>query len=300
VTQRSATADEFAGSRSAFPPPSARRPLGGLARGPSAGVLALSLVVLWMIVSTASALDASAGTGVAIGAWFLVWLVMIGPGGGFAALAAARVRRRRAAHPDEPWLWDHAWDAGGASVGPLRHLARTHSAGLIVPVVALPTILAFAARARAGPAWIAPVCVLAPLTAWSWRFWRVSRFGAARLSFTRFPYVPGEPVTLHFGMSPDGASFERAEFRLMRVKESRRGLARSAWPELMFVERRPPGLLPGPDADVEVSFDVPADAPGTRLSDSPPAYWLLEVVADTSAGPYAETFLVPIYERARA
>jgi hypothetical protein len=34
-------------------------------------------------------------------------------------LAAARVRRRRAARPDEPWLSDHAWDAGGASVGPL-------------------------------------------------------------------------------------------------------------------------------------------------------------------------------------
>jgi hypothetical protein len=58
--------------------------------------------------------------------------------------------------------------------------------------------------------------------------------------------------------------------------------------------------LPGPDFDVEVAFDVPEAAPGTRIADRFPRYWVLDVRGDTSSGPYAETFLIPIYERPAA
>lgn len=106
------------------------------------------------------------------------------------------------------------------------------------------------------------------------------------------------------GAEEDGPTFREAKFRLRRIREeaygvlclSRRGVVAYE----TTIERRPPDDLPGPDIDVGLVFDVPASAGGTRLSASPPEYWLFDVVADTSAGKYAESFLVPIYDRPAA
>ena len=94
-------------------------------------------------------------------------------------------------------------------------------------------------------------------------------------------------------MDSGGADFRRVEFRLSRVLQSGAEGVRIR----PISERRPPGTLPGSDFDVEVSFDVPEGARGTRLSDESPYYWVLDVLAATSSGPYAETFLIPIYDR---
>ena len=58
--------------------------------------------------------------------------------------------------------------------------------------------------------------------------------------------------------------------------------------------------LPAPGCDVELRFDVPTGAPPTRLSDDFPTYWVLDVLGETNAGRFEESFLVPVYERPAA
>jgi hypothetical protein len=45
------------------------------------------------------------------------------------------------------------------------------------------------------------------------------------------------------------------------------------------------------------SFELPREAPGTRLSDSPPRYWELTATADTPGVDFEEVFLLPVYRR---
>ena len=137
----------------------------------------------------------------------------------------------------------------------------------------------------------------------AWQAWRVWGVGTAHVSFAKFPFHPGERVTLRFGMSEGGAQFERASFNLRRIEEAPRKPVtwpRGPWKYFSLVEHRPPGGLPGPDHYVTLEFDLPDDVAGTDLSASPRAYWTLDVVANTSAGPYVESFLIPVYERPAA
>jgi hypothetical protein len=224
-----------------------------------------------------------------------------GLGAGAGLVVADRRRRRfaaaRAAAPGEPWLWDHEWDPAGtaglvhaawwpkvaASVGPVF--------GAVVGVMLL---------TRPAPP-VVLVLVFGFFAAlWAAGVWHSHAKGTVRVSFARFPFHPGEPVVLYVGVSEGGATFERAAFHLRRVHERAFGLAgwfRGTFTTFERTSRRPPGLLPGPDQDVERAFDLPADVRGTSLSTRQPEYWVLDIVARTLAGPFTDTFLVPIYDR---
>ena len=216
-------------------------------------------------------------------------------------IAARRAKRLRSEFPLEPWRYDRPWDARGERRWWLVRMAalaaridlRFAQAGLVVLGVAFGV---------AGHGRLVAVGFLGgTLASWiAWTAWRVQGAGDAYLAFAKFPFHPGERVTLRFGMSSGGATFRRVEFRLSRVAPERPtsdpapviGVRKQSMSEF-----RPPGALPGSDFYVEVSFDLPADARGTRLSRAKPEYWILDVLGATSSGPYAESFLVPIYAR---
>jgi hypothetical protein len=230
----------------------------------------------------------------AIGA---IWILTSVPGGLVDRWRAARLDAARRRDPDRPWLWDHRWDPRGVSGQPWRRLIRAtpRSRGLLLYVLAM----AFVGPPPATVLWIWGSIGGIAATWIAWRAWRIWGVGTAHVSFTKFPFHPGERVTLHFGMSEGGAQFERASFCLRRVLEprSRAVPAHSAPWRLGLRENRPPGELPGGNQFVTLEFDVPANAFGTHLSAPRPEYWALDVLANTSAGPYVESFLIPIYER---
>jgi hypothetical protein len=148
--------------------------------------------------------------------------------------------------------------------------------------------------------WAAMACICAAATLLALAAWRIHGVGDSHLTFTKFPFHPGEPVTLYFRMSEGGAQFRRVEFCIAHVQEFAGGtlnLQRGTRRCFTGFDRRPPGPLPGPDFDVELTFDVPESAPGTRISDRFPRYWVLDVRGATTSGPYFERFLVPIYAR---
>jgi hypothetical protein len=241
--------------------------------------------------------------------WFLgaslvvgvVWIAAIVRGGVVDRILAARLDAARRRDPERPWLWDHRWDPRGVSGSPFRRLM--HSSRRLIGPVVFPVWMLVIGPPPAPVFWFWGTVSGLAATWIAAKAWRIYGVGTAYVSFTKFPFHPGERVTLHFGMSEGGAQFERAAFCLRRIE-----VAPGISPREFRGARRhfgirldsPPGELPGSDQHVTIEFDLPADVAGTHLSASPPSYWTLDVIANTSAGPYTESFLIPIYERPAA
>jgi hypothetical protein len=234
--------------------------------------------VLPLIVSTACVLT--------------LWTWTFSRHGPVEAWRLGRLRRRIALHQAMPWLGDHAWDTTGTK-GQEPRAMRNSGCAWIVGLWAM----SFAAVMGHGAPWV----VLGVVLTWrAWAMWRSSGRGRGQVSFVRFPYFPGEPLELHFGMNSGGATFLHARYALRRIREV------DAWwydggprREVTFAAECCPaeGVLPGPESDVRLLFDVPANAGGTSLASRMPSYWELAVVGETTKGAFDETFLVPIYER---
>jgi hypothetical protein len=230
---------------------------------------------------------------------FFVFLMVLGGLAGCWLLLTrgAEEPRSRRLPLREPWKRDHRWDPRGATLvltGPLRNrLLNWHGAVIVVLAAAVATS---GITRGAGVAFSGLLGGIALV--WSWRVWRVWCHGQPRVSFCKFPYVTGEPVELHFGVSSGGANFLRARFFLRRIEE--RAQLGSTEPRMHATFRAecgpPRGVMPGAGADVRLVFEVPADAGGTALSARYPSYWELEVVGDTTKGAFAERFLIPIYD----
>jgi len=277
-----------------LPPTWRQRSFGGLAW------FAAGVIFLWF----ASGL----GSGVALPGWSVwlcvavavAWILASVRGGLVDRLLAPRLEAARRRDADRPWLSDHRWDPRGTSGSPYRRFLR-----------AKPRLGGFVTLAVVYTAFGMPRPVLGfwwflgglATTGMAWQAWRVWGVGTAHVSFAKFPFHPGERVTLHFGMSEGGAQFERASLNLRRIEELSRNPATwppGTWRCFSLVQHRPPGELPGPDHYVTLEFDLPEDVSGTALSTPPRAYWALDVVANTTSGPYVESFLIPVYEKPSA
>jgi hypothetical protein len=207
---------------------------------------------------------------------------------------------RLAEHPMEPWLREHDWDPRGVSVTPFVRFLRSFQSRWFVRLWLMAVAATLVGLVVGLAAWPA-LAALGAISCWgAWVAWRIHGAGTTHVSYAKFPFHPGETVKLSVGTSDGGATYRRADFHLRyyrSVAYSARDAARRLTPSFQRTVHRPPGLLPGPEQDVEIEFEVPADAPVTCLSASALSWWVLDIVANTSAGPYCESFLVPIYER---
>jgi hypothetical protein len=122
--------------------------------------------------------------------------------------------------------------------------------------------------------------------------WLVAR-GAPQIRFAPFPAFVGTRVRLYVAMSAGSARLEDAAALLRCVEGT--GLGVPGWIDWHAVSEVRPDACPGPDEFVEVAFDVPAGAPGTRLHADRPVWWELVVAGRTRWGPVVETFVVPVY-----
>lgn len=296
-------AEDFEWLRLPLPERPALGPRGAWASEHAATSLASSALAIFLGAGTAAFCIWPSARSAIFPIVVFVGLLALAVQSALAWRAARRGAMLLAAHPREPWRCDHRWDPRGETRTWFARMASAYQSRrrrarwvITMGIVIVCVLVAIGSwRGAAAVMGSAFACV-------AWFAWRFQGAGDARLHFAKFPFHPGERVTLRFGMAEGGATFRRAEFHLCRVVEIDSGRAKFAHGMRIFElsERRPPGALPGPDFDIEVSFDVPANAVGTRLSASPPEYWVLDVLAATSSGPYAVTFLVPIYERPSA
>jgi len=227
---------------------------------------------------------------------------------GLAGVIGTR-RRRQARSVAPPWRWDHAWCEHGA-----QHTGRPEFLGRVCGVVALAVSLApfhwFATevdwplRLQIGLG----LCDAILLSAMAYALLgllRAHRSGRTILKFDQFPYHPGEYIGVRFSLSrPREIGSLRFELRHIEEAYETRGSVKQRTEDVVaYVSHEQTRELTREQAawacgmDVAVGFHIPADAPGTALSERPPRYWELHVRGETIGPDLDETFLIPIYAR---
>jgi hypothetical protein len=137
---------------------------------------------------------------------------------------------------------------------------------------------------------------------------RAFKFGGSRIEFARFPYGLTEPVSIHWKPATGIEQVNRGMFTLRCVEEwfENRGSGRNRSRQLVHEEvwsgtwhLGADRSFPPPQAGgwVELQFELPADAPSTRLSADRPIFWELEVHLELPGLDFRETYLVPVYSR---
>jgi hypothetical protein len=241
-----------------------------------------------------------------------VCLLFAGIGGfvvanGVRGLQRARRRRRLLEqNPLEPWLADHPWT--GQRVPAERRGGLFHQLGcLVVTCLFVAPIHWFAfvsgkapliVKIIAGALDLAPFVLVFSLAL---EHWKRLRWGRAHLELDRFPVHVGQ--RLHARLVPARRlAAGKLELTLLCVEE-RHELRQSGGGKKSNVvvayahheARQSVDLATSAGDGVGVVFELPRDAPGTRLSHDPPTYWELRATADTPGIDFEEVFLLPIY-----
>lgn len=201
------------------------------------------------------------------------------------------VRRGTRLRPVEPWTWGTEGDERGVR-RPLGHGRRGRwwlALGLGMVFVGVPL------WTTGVPAAVVAVFVGLPGAVLAWLGYRYVRAGSVRLAWHTRPLVTGGRAEFTLGVSDGGARFESATVRLRSIEEhpSRAHLIWCTWTDVVEFARE---FAPGPGHDVFVAFDIPAEAPGTRIDVREACWWELEVTGTSDAGPIGERFVVPIYD----
>jgi hypothetical protein len=216
------------------------------------------------------------------------------------AARAMAVRRATPAACAAPW--DHDGYESRSGEARSRRLcarvpyARPLAAGLVVWAATLPD-LPFASDLPTQ--WIVALVLASVAVACALYFRGVAH---GHVAYGRFPFRVGERVSLAFHFDkPRGPPlvFDRLALTLQCVRERRR--LRGLWPPearrvLAETVVRHDESPPSPFT-IPVTFDVPADAPGTDFGVDAPTYWELAVEGEVAGLRYEDVFLVPIYAR---
>jgi hypothetical protein len=247
-------------------------------------------------------LAALSGVGTFAGsAAFAVVTVLGGAGIGFLldgafTTAWRRRRTRRLAATRAPWLLDGYWSSSGESrfsnfvaPWPFARLLR------FVLIASVPLLMIVAAYAQSGWGLVLAAASAATALTMSWR-----GFANVRVEYRKFPYRVGECVAFGFSFKKRfgaPALFDRATFTLQCVEETPRwgGLRAPRVRRLFATSIEKHEELPPSPFQLELEFDVPADARGADFLGPPSVYWELSVEGEGPGFRYDEEFLVPIY-----
>ena len=220
----------------------------------------------------------------------------------------ARVRRLRAAHPDEPWRWDHPWnerstrDDTGARA---RHffvvamflftfLTPAHWIGFFGPRMALPVALV---------ALFFDLVAVGLLVAAGYFVLRRLKYGAGVAVFASFPFRRGSTLELHV-QAPRALPQHAVPTATLRCVQERyvttgTGEDRSTNVHCFEIYRdtAPPEFTTAGSGSraLRVRFAIPPDAPTTDLASRPCRYWEVDIDAVTDGVDYGARFLVPVY-----
>jgi hypothetical protein len=226
----------------------------------------------------------------------------------------ARVRRRRAAYPDQPWRWDHEWSERGARDDTMARAGHFITSGLILLGFMVPfnlvgfvafrgSSLAPAAVPFAIGAVIFDLIGLGTLAAGGYMVVRRLKFGRAVALFEQFPFRRGATLALRV-LAPRALpqhALVTTTLRCVqeRVTTTRRGNETSKQAGC-FEVYRDTGTAELLDVGLgrralRVTFEIPADVAPTDLASRPCRYWEVDVEAATDGVDYGARFLVPVY-----
>jgi hypothetical protein len=224
--------------------------------------------------------------------------------------------RLRAAHPAEPWRWDHPWDQRGSRDESTPAEAATSFAAALIMTV-------FAAGFTGAGFWFLvtgdtrrklfalPFVVIGlvfdyvvvrlfldagRLTA------RRLKYGRVAASFDRFPFRRGEQLRLHVAAPPSLPRHALVTTTLRCIQEGHDGSGAHEDRSRLHCYEVYRDTAPAEQIDaapgtraMRVTFSLPADTHPTELSAYPCRYWEVELEAATEGIDYRARFLVPVY-----
>lgn len=222
-------------------------------------------------------------------------------------------RRRAELGLRDPALADYPWDE--RSFTPPRWTRAAKAIGGVAFLALFLSMFNWWAFVQGGPWMLKAIVILfdALLAFLAWQaaklIGRTLKFGSSRIEFERFPYRPGDTVSVHW-LVPNGLTHvARGTFTLRCVEEwyeatgagknrSRHLVQETIWSATAHLEQ-PRDLQPG--RTEEVRFEIPADAPGTLMNtkDAKPVFWELVIDLDLAGLDFKETYLVPVYGKPR-
>ena len=223
-------------------------------------------------------------------------------------LRNARVRKRSAERPHEPWYWDHPWDRAGARHGGLG-LQVKGLVGLLLLALFLAPFHWFAFESGDfGPKLIVGVfdlVLLAGIVGWLYELGRWLRWGESRLRFGAFPFLLGGPLNVEIeGLRGDRVRSVTVTLRCVEeafemVRRSRshstnRVACFQVWADTRTLS---PAELGASAQGIPLAFALPDLALPTRLRERPPRYWEVDVRGEAPGIDYRARFLVPVYGR---
>lgn len=206
---------------------------------------------------------------------------------------SARAAAAKAQRSARPWESDRPWYRAGTPPREpafLRSVIAAVAFGLAgwraVGRASAPGSGAFAALTAFGMASLGIISIR-----------RAMRDPRVELLFDEFPLRAGSRVRIHVATSAGGPSLTKLCTALRAIRSPRSDrMSHPAPPVVVAVVE--PSVEPdgtGPEEFVTVQFDIPADAPGTRLSPGDETHWELVVLGDTVTGAFTESVLVPVY-----
>ncbi len=203
--------------------------------------------------------------------------------------------RSRPAAEAPRWQRDFPWPPDGMIREAASRVLRLEPKTIVLVVALTAAVVSLSEDQKL----VTLVCVVPVVWASAHLFLRATS-GASRVTWPEMPCRMGTPLRLRFGLEPGASSLVCARYELRCFVEiPRDDLWRpfaSAWSVAHYeLAPVPDDHLPSPGGDVELVFDVPDDAPSSKLSGGQRVIWQLRVDAETHTGPFDESFLVPVY-----
>lgn len=238
-------------------------------------------------------------------------------GGGvvLAAVVAFRKERlahvRRAAAPDQPWLWRDDWSSGHSRADSGAGAAFLVAFAFFWNIIAFPVGILVLTKWRSGEAAVpALLGLLFPLIG-IFLIWGATvkllqhlRFGKTRLLLNDVPLRLGSAVRCELEAPSSLQDAERVSLTLSNVKEEVTGSGKSRsrrdvvlWQELHEVAR--PAFSPGPAGQIlPLTFALPVEGRETETVHRDLRYlWRLEVKAELGGPDFVCRFELPVFGR---
>jgi len=213
----------------------------------------------------------------------------------------ARLGERR---QSEPWLADYPWDRRGLRDRPGGRVALAFFFFVFMAVFLVPFNW-WAWWSGEGP-WMVRIVVglfdgvtLLVAGGFVYQLGQLLKFGRSRLAFRRFPYHPGE--TLSVGFSGTRLDHLKATLRFVEERFETTGSGKNRSTRLVsythFDDQRELTAPPG-HPEIEIVFEIP-DNPEwvTELSAKPVRYWELLIESEQPGIDFKTTFPLPVYTR---
>ncbi len=278
------------------------------AAGSTAAILATALVVAAVWIGNFRLLIAAAPIAVVAVSGLVIRQVR-------RARLASRVRELRAAHPAEPWRWDHAWNERGAhdddTAREAWHLILWGiGLGAFATAFALFGLTTLVGTDGGRRLFALPFVAIGLLDIMAFRLLvdgarlmaRQLRHGRGAATFDSFPFRRGEVLRLNVETP---ASLPRhvvatATLRCVQERYVTTSTAEDSTMLRCFVVYQDAATATVVDRGdgarmLRVTFTIPSDVPTTDLASRPCRYWEVDVEAATDGVDYAARFLVPVY-----